>query len=738
VQAPNADYDGGGWEFKVNMFADADPTNIIEGALCVLFADDYYGNTKQSIGQLENRENIICWGYIAGEEEIDWDAEASAVEFSVHGPHYWLDQIEINPLSLAMATSAPSWGSMPKLGLDRFIWHALHWRSNATALLNITLTGDTRYAPSFDSVEGSLWSQMNEIAWKKIFGRIGCDRYGRFFAVIDPQCVPEGDRSWATVMTLTKKDWKERVGVKRTKDRKLAMLSTSGWVVDTSAAVTTLYSLAMGHINAQYGKGEIIDKLLAVSQEQFNELTGLYMGWKNNELEFDFTLAQNNRMVDLWPNQFLDVSLAAGDTPRGIAYAGKLIPRSITLQPDPDAGCWSTELSCEAETFAEIAINGDIPASAGADEFDMSFPPMPGFPKMPPLGSLVYPSPTEEPNNHPKSVILYSSNFGVMYTTTFDEDNPTWYFMNAGLETLDRTEITNMVITPSGKIYILTNGDNSGWQKVMVADGPGGTWRQVLSATDYDTHYGQNNARLWGLGVNPLEEDQVAVWGGRPWSWPSDGNFGYVRLAIISDGVVVYHGGNNIFRPGRAEVLFTNNGWTVFANQGVGILGSLITSYCTRLSADGTVVSAINSEGSANYGVPSMGCAAGSQDLSYFWKNTGLYKITSDGTVVTGQSITPPDIQGVAFSPTGIFGMGANGSSPVRTSDGGATWGTAAGVIPIGSTVWENCKDDFRWIFGGGTVIRLTMDWGATYVDKMGNLSQLAALISITGIRFIE
>jgi hypothetical protein len=82
--------------------------------------------------------------------------------------------------------------------------------------------------------------------------------------------------------------------------------------------------------------------------------------------------------------------------------------------------------------------------------------------------------------------------------------------------------------------------------------------------------------------------------------------------------------------------------------------------------------------------------------------------------------------------------MGVNGITPMRTSDGGATWGTAAGVIPVGSSVWENCSDDFRWIFGGGTVIRLTMDWGATYINKMGSLPQVAPLINIIGIRFIE
>jgi hypothetical protein len=138
----------------------------------------------------------------------------------------------------------------------------------------------------------------------------------------------------------------------------------------------------------------VIDQLLVSSQTQSNELAGLYAGWRNNPLpEFEFNLAQNNRMVDLFPRQFLDVSLAADETPRGIAYAGNLIPRTVTLQYDVEAGCWLTGLLCEAETFAEIAVDGDIPPESGIGGFDLSVPPLPDFPDLPDL-DVVYLDPS--------------------------------------------------------------------------------------------------------------------------------------------------------------------------------------------------------------------------------------------------------------------------------------------------------------------------------------------------------
>jgi|CXWL01.1.fsa_nt_gi hypothetical protein len=740
VRSPNADYETGGWSFGARMFADADPTEIIEGALCILFSEDWYGSTKQSIGQVANRENIICWGYIAG-ESIEWDAEVSSVEFSVQGPQDWLKKISSNPLTLNFAKSSPTtWEMMPELTVDRALWHVLYWRSNAAVLLNITLTGDARYAPKIESMEGSLWAQMKDFAWQKIFGHIGCDRYGRFYAVIDPQLVPEASRTWATVMTLTKKDWRDRIDIKRIKQRKLALLSMSGWVTDDSGAVHTLYSLAMGHLRAQYGESEIKDKLLATSQSQFNTLTGLYMGWKNKEFDFDISLSQNNRLIDLWPNQFLDISLAAGDTPRGIAYAGNLVPRSITLQHDPETGCWSTEISCEAETFAELAIKGDIPNVEPAP----TYPPPPTFPP-PTIPPVTNPPPTTPPENQPEKVIGLMYPFGVAWTETFDEYEvgvkPEWKFMNAGLETATwKTDISQIVITPGGAIYIMTDGSSAGgWSRIMRASSLGASWETVFLATEYSAA-----ARITGLGVNKNVSDQVAIVVGDA----------YVNFGTL-DTHKIYVGSGSTFSAGgyirlkysnyQKGVVFWKNNWIVAGHRPTGIGGSLASPRYWQYSADGSLAGAVDGvDWSSGSGATVGDCHAIANVNLILWGGN----VTDDYVVVAdlaGASMTRVTtgihlqyLQQMAVSPTGVNGMGNDGSTPYKSTDSFATWQTVSGTIPVGSDVWDNCNDDYRWIFGGGVVLRLTMDQGATYIDKMGNLTWVAPLMDISMLRYIE
>lgn len=726
VRDPEADYDSGGWSFAVKMHADADPTNVIEGALAILFAEDHFGSTSQSIGQVETRENIICWGYIAG-ESIEWDAEISSVEFEVQGPQYWLKQIEASPIKLACASNTPAnWETMPALTVDRALWHVLHWRSNATALLNITLTGDTRYAPTIETMEGALWGQMDDVAWNKILGRIGCDRTGRFFAVIDPQCVAEADRAWATVMTLTKKDWIETVSITRSTQRKLAMLSASALVSDATGNASTMYALAMGHIHARHGKSEVIDKLLAGSQAQLLDMAGLYMGWKNNELEFEFSLAQNNRMIDLWPNQFLDVSLAAGDTPRGIAYAGNLIPRSITLRLDPDAGCWDTEITCEAETFAELAVIGDVP---GIDA-DLSFPPLPPFPPMPDIPDIEWP-PTVTNPNHPTKVVI-ASNKGVLYTLDFNSDSPIWLYMNSGLSAIDIADIDDMIVTPSGALYLHIYTGN----KILRAAGLGGAWTQVASGT---TDFHAAGSWIGAMAINPLENDTIGIFAlgyydiGVPINQP--GVFKKMVNGVLQTGVE-FNG-----RTG-AGVTFTGGEWFVMTDQ----YGAFSSPWIYVLSSGGSpVFNGLADMGTGSDASPRRFLVPiGNSGGLFAWDLSGAAghtKITAHGSTQTRYTLMKPTgmRQAIASSPyLTAMGCKATTFTPMATTDAGATWYSVGGVIPTGSDVWESCRDSNRFIFGGGTVIRLTLDLGLSYVDKMGNLGYIAPLIDIVNIRYIE
>lgn len=729
TDSPSGDYEAGGWSFAVKMYADANTTHIVEDGLAILFGEDWYGGTKGSIGPVANRENIICMGYIAG-ESIDWDAETSTVSFSVQGAHQTLSQNEINPLKLTLATDTPaSWNVVTGLTVDRGVWHLLHWRSNVTALMDFYPTEDTRYAPLLETNEGSIWDQLNEMAFGKIFASGGVDRFGRLFLQIDPQCVPEASRTWDTVMTLTERDWREKININRTTRRRLAMLSTSGWLTNASGGTNVLYALAMGHVQARHGRSEIIDQLLASSQSQFNTLTGMYMGWKNVEYTFDISLAQNNRLIDLFPHQFLDITLATGDTPRGIAYSGNLIPRAVTLQYDPEAGSFSTELECEAETLAELAVNGDIPPSTGIDNDGWDDSGFPDFemPDLSDISDIFTMPPSVENPNHPKVVVVNTSQ-GVFYTTNFDQDNPTWQAMNNGLDTNLYTASEKVLqVTPNGAIWLLLRGVSD---VLYRASGVGGTWVEIA------THDTLEGLSIHGLGVNPNVPEQIAIVSGG-----GDSLMGPSYLYVGNASGLTKGSSSLSIRPYiYSHLVYLANAWYLFFSGG----GGFGTAGAAKLSISGSIVSSADITTTAGQDAAArFGIAKPASLFQWDSASPGGFNTIVPSTLVPTRftTLSPAEnVQGVAFSPSGNYAMGASRSpyTPYLSTDGGASWSSVAGVLSTGSDIWENCKDDNRWIFGGGTTIKLTVDRGASYFNKTGNLSFVAPLVDIQGIRFIS
>lgn len=723
TSSPSGSLDDGGWDYSLKMYASADPTNVIDGCLAVLFGEDWYGSTKQSIGQVANRENIICMGYVAG-ESIDWDPEVSEVEFSIEGAHSWMGEIEIAPIKQTIATNTPSsWDTMPAMTVDRALWHLLHWRSNVTALMDVRLTGDARYLPETDS-EGSLWQQVSDIAWSKIFALPFVDRFGRLFVNVDPQLTPLASRTWATVMTIAKQDWKNQIQIKRVTRRPLSMLSISGWISDISGNVNTVYSLAMGHVHGRYGKPEILDKFLASSQTQFNTLAGLYVGWKNRELEFEIALGENNRMVDLFPPQYLAISLAAGDTPRGIAYSGKLIPRTVTLEYDPEAFCFETVLECEQETFAALAVDGDVPASSGVEDWDYSSFPDMDMPDMTGIEDITELPPSVDNPNHPKTVVIASTK-GVHYTTYFDATSPTWQAMNNGLDATLFSASKQMIVTPNGAIWLLLRG---ALDYVYRASKVGAAFELMATSVSLD------GGSINGIGYNPNAAEQVAVVAGT-----TDGFFGPSRLWVGSAGGFTAGGATWGSRPATGcAIVYKSNNWYVFYAAAI----PFSTSYAVKLTATGGIVTSANIHTATGQDNTAKFAVARASDI-FQWDNAASAGFNIITSALVPTRYTTIDIttnhQGVAFSPDKTIAMGAVRTTltPYLSTDGGASWSSVAGVLSTGSDIWENCKDNNRWIFGGGSTLRLTVDRGTSYVDKAGNLGYIAALLDIEAIRFI-
>jgi hypothetical protein len=724
------DYNTGGWMFDMEMQAEASLSEIRDRALVVLFAEDWYGTTKQAIGPIENRENIVCVGRIVG-ESIRWDRETGRVHFTVQGAHHWMGKTKAFPVEMYFATDTPdSWSLMPELTVDRTLFHILYWHSTVIETMDFYPTEDTRLAPDGKTLASNLWGQLQDIAISRIMAAPGVDRFGRLFTQIDPQMVPEADRNWATVMTITDGDFIEGIDFQRVVVNDVSLITLTSQMTNASGGVSVLYSLAPGHVPRKYGEPEQADRLLAETQAQSNEMAGLLLGWRTNEFpEIPIPMGMNNRMIDMWPHQFCVLEIATEDTPREVAFDGNLIPRRVSLYFDGDAGWMHSELNFEAETFEAPNTDGDIP-----DVEDASVPPFPNinFPPLPDLPPL-FPGDSSATPEGPPVVLALDSALGILLSQNFNSDSPTWRFWNTGIASADIENIRSNVnpssadqrsvffVCPNGAVYVGIFEENFlRWMvKVYRAPFVGGTFVKVLDQATLDAMEGTNSG-IVGMGFNPTKSEEVALIigsdiGGTPASkhfWLGSGTSWTQKTAFSF---------NTNF---MGNLTFGANKWVWDANTAA-------TEYWKRFNADGSTLEYTSTSfgqggiywharaGTSAVILKSKPPITGIGDFLRSEDNGDTWYEIDLGAYTFGNNLA------VSYDSMWMMGhwdigVGDRGQS----ADGGFTWVGVPNLVPGGMYCWAyagGVGSRSRWIAARG-MVRYSADFGLSWVGREGNL----------------
>jgi hypothetical protein len=708
---PSGDYDNGGWQFSLRYYAGI--SDVEEGALVVLFAEDWYAGVAGGIGPLPGRENIIAWGWIAGEGLVQ-DPHGGSVEFTVQGPHWWLQKIEY-PIGVELSdtqTTPASWKEIQGLTVDKALFHLLYYRSTAMQCIDVILSGDTRQAPTLLAQPETLWGQMQEIAAKKIHARPCCDRFGRLYVEIDAQMLPQSARNAIPVVqTLTKVDWREAIEITRKSVDTVAQIDLST-IYHSGGVSTVLYSLYPGHIPNSQGSLRIADNYLAASQSDANQMAGLLVAVENIPYEFRILPAANQRMIDICPRQYLGLVIGVNDTPRGIGYTGNAIVREVSFEMQAN-GFLAPSWEAEAVSVILTGVTGDIPLEDGTlqaispiKEFgEISFPQLPLE-----LGGWdgAYGSPPTYDNAPEKAVVLVTAPARrVAYTRNFNRlSGQTWYSMNFGLLSTDLTDLVWLTANRAGRVYLAST------KKVWSAY-VGETWKLIHDFTSAPE-------RIWSIGCNPLAADSLGLVVGK--SSPYEYAHFYLGNAsgITQKDELTYppafEGGTLSYGAGK---------WIFTHTQGGASNG-----YLSRFSGAGayeTSIATVNVGGVYHYHA-----RAGTADRILHYPASGIY---TDGGA-TFDDITPPsplvnDFQTAAITADGVRAMALGVDNRIRkSSDGGLSWST----LPTGTLgVYSNyaCVENIdanRWAFAHGFFgvqvprVFYSPDFGVNWTEKTGNL----------------
>lgn len=726
----------GGWKFEVDMWAQAGLNNVIDRAMVVLFAKNYYGTSESSIGQIAGRENIIASGWIEG-DSITWDPDGSMVNFQVTTIHAWMKRLPGFPIGIENATTTPTaWTQWQGLTVDKSLFHLFFWQSTIIPVVDVFLTDDTRtsaeqYAPG-DSV---IFDQVNYLLKNTILGSVGCDRFGRLFCEVDVQLTPPASRSSVPViLDLQVIDWRDEMRITRVTTNETSQVSLSGVVIDLPNTPYAVFSLAPGHAYGQWGRPVKQDRVLLSSQAQSNQLAAMKLAWDNHNYEFEIDLAVNNMMLDVFPSkQFVGIVVLPDDTPREFLFDGHVVVREINVgweSAAESANFLQISWQAENETFPGNSSDGDTPENTTPN-----LPPFPPIASFPPIATLPIITPQEDPTRT-KTVILNIVGHGIFYTTNFDDQlgAVNWYAMNAGLP--DPAALLSFEISASGRCFC-----QYGFDAVYSAPTLGAAWVLVFDKTmvgNPESYPFPRDPSIAAFGINRDADDELMIVAGVVVTIGSD----YVAYPFYgsSGGVTI---ANSFFiNPNTSAVVGYTGGHITFGN-GVWVWSYAVNGWIavtTELNQNGTTVLGTQYRTALN---------AGQQPISTRsrWASSAVLIVNGGGTLAetldNGQNWDVMVTNPTPFQDTESYISSADGSDIVicensvlgfkRSSDYGATWGS--GLLAHALTaVWNITGDGY--IVAGANTIKFTPDFGNSFFNKTGDLQTwVSAFFTVRQIR---
>jgi len=473
---PSATFSEGFWRTSITVFADeAEKYQIMPEALVILFTEDTYTDANGnpvvgSVGPHTDRENILLIGRVVA-DSIRKDPETGDVSFEVASPGAEASLYHNYPVVIQNDDSGTTWIDTPDLTVDRAVHYYTTWHTNLNQIADYYQSNSTIEIYAMDFLEGTIYDILNSFLWDRLFARLLCDKYGRFFGEINAQ-----DRAAGTVdtwWTMQQADWLDEVQVRENMQTPVNAIDCGGIIFTEGAdpPVTPKLSRAPGTYDRYRGARTEANALAITSQNTLNTSCGRHLNGLNYEYEIDFHLAGNWRWCDIVPERTVDIGTLV--TERG-TLTGTYLIRGVTNTYDPDTGTIFTDIQTVQEMDdGVVGVTIPIPDQLPDPDYTPYWPE--AFETLVPIGAV-----PQYPSYGPWLYCTMKTDADDYYTSDVTASPPVWTQVTPA-DPIDKTCM--MYSTTANRFW--GYGYNGIWEYQDLPLGSiGSDWAEVMSDDD--------------------------------------------------------------------------------------------------------------------------------------------------------------------------------------------------------------------------------------------------------------
>lgn len=361
MTGPDGSRDEGGYQASFKIQENID---VQEGAVVVVFSDDWYGNTNQSLGgNYPNAENIFYVGYIL-KDTIRYDYRQSSVEFETASITELMKKSLGFSISVESKASPTKWYELLDLDCRRAIYHYLRWHTTALYMSDFQFVGTDYKIQFFDADRASMFDAVDNLMRGTLIGSSVSDRQGKTWIEVDAQAYSNPTGTFTSVMDITNRDWMGEPSIEERLSDELSYLEMGG--IAYSGVVTGTYSAflasAPGNAPGFRGSIETHEGLALASRVQLRKLVGNVWANRNSQYpSLGMDMAISPRNLDIAPQETALIHVAASDTVRNLAIDGVFIPNGIGWKYDAKNGLLLAGIDFKSLVNGRAGDGLDIP-----------------------------------------------------------------------------------------------------------------------------------------------------------------------------------------------------------------------------------------------------------------------------------------------------------------------------------------------------------------------------------------
>lgn len=329
--------DEGGYTASIKLFQPG--SEIEEGSVVVLFSEDYYGNTKVSLGgNGENNSKIFFVGYVM-DGSIEYDYEKSTVSFDIGSISSYMKEMDGFSVSVESSAAPATWYQLLDMDIENAVYHYLKWHSTVLKTVDFEYTGDNPKIQFFDADRSSLYDAIDNFLRSAIVGKMVSDRQGKLWA--EPDITLSATGSVASIMDLTYRDWRNTPNVDERTIQDLSYLEMGGIAYSGaySGTFAALMACAPGATPAYRGGTERQQGLALNDQSHINSIVKNLYAHKNYKYpNIDLQLAAAYRNLDIAPQEPLNLIITPEDTVRRLNIRNDFNISSMDWEYDEEHG----------------------------------------------------------------------------------------------------------------------------------------------------------------------------------------------------------------------------------------------------------------------------------------------------------------------------------------------------------------------------------------------------------------